>query len=547
MNTTAKKMESPIQLWPMLGPLCVVCIMFVMVVRSSSTQWGLPLVALGGILMCYRWKWKGFAGASIVLAAVAVYQIIAIPTSDLWWTCVLTLSILSSFVVTVLFLDESQSVLDVIAGQSATYHDNLSELEEKLAASQNKLEAERQIFTSRIEPLKRELAEREEKIQSHDKLIAIVREELMSAHSRQEKLLQDLYDSQQQSALFEQKVVDLQRKLNETNVQENQMMQQMVFEELNDQLSSLSQEKQLLESTLSNIQGELEVLTIETQEKSQVIDIHEATIQSLKTTLDVREEELQVVKIKSQELQKNNENREKALHQQVEELMKKLSIAMQQLGEWQQKLHDYASLTEKCSELNTHIQEHISDKRRLLHEVEKARHDVECAENHRALSEAAQMQLQHQLEEIGVQLVKANEQISANEHLTTVCQALKDQLNQLQTEKEEKEPEKSSELRRVEGLYNQLRGQFAEKTKVLDETRRTLFHTQEKLAALQKNIKEMEIYGDNDMQEKLYRMLGSLDRILSRQIHEQQNEISQLHELIDSLIFQSSSDNYINA
>lgn len=629
MNTTVKKIESPIQFWSMLGPLFVILTMCVVVIRSSSGQWGLPLVALSGILICYQWKWRGFAVACVSVVAVAVYHVLSIQADDLIWTCLLTLSILSSFLVTVLFLDESQGVLDVISGQSASYSEHLSLLEEKLVASQNKLEIERQVLTSRIEPLKRELSEREEKLQSYEKLVSIVREELMSAHTRQEKLLQELFDSRQVSATLEQRnerlqdqvsqqllaanetvqlefnetlslreseIADLKARLefsleeeriarhqsenylmelidlrehqqletNTSNVaQEDKMIQQAVIGELNEQVEALSREKQLLESILTSLQKDVESLAHQNLEATQINEIHLATIKSLKTSLDAREEELKIIKSKSEEQQRNFGYRERSLQMQIDDLMKKLSSSIQQLEESQRKLHDFSILNDKFSLLQSQLQDHISEKRRLLLEMENARQAINIAENMRSISEDREKVLNAHLSELKSKFEQASEVIAANSHLSNslaIAQrenqilqqelaTTKDQIDSICKQQETSigepienstnencELEKCREIRRLDGLYQQLRGQFSEKSKVLDQTRRDLFCAQEELSSLQKDFEELEVYGNDDKDEILYCILGSIEKELTSQINEQQYEISQLHSLIEALL-----------
>lgn len=660
MNTTVKKIDSSIPLWSMLGPLFIILTMFVVVMRSSPGQWGFPLAALCGVLMCYQWKWKGFAVACVTLVGVAVYQVVALHSDDLIWTSLLTLSILTSFLVTILFLDESHGALDVLLGQSASYTESLSQLEEKLAASQYRLETERQVLTSRIEPLKQELAEREEKIRSSEKLVAIVREELMSAHTRQEKFLQELFDSKQHSATLEQQVERLQYQLtydhqavnekvlsqyNETlasrdgeiidlkarletsleeeriarlqsesylmelidlreqqqldshasnTAQEDKLAQQSIIDELNEHVDSL-------ESTLVSLQKEMDSITHQSHEASQIGEIHLATIKSLKTSIDAREEELKIVKGKYEEQQRNSGYREKALQLQIEDYVKKLSSSTQQLEHSQRKLLELSNLNEKLALLQSQLQEHISEKRRLLLDLENTRQALSLSENTKSLSEERIHVLSSQLADLQTNYEKANEEIVANQHLSTVCHDLtqkladlelnlakhhdkaneelvankhlstvcndltqkladlesnlakhhKDKellLEQLQTLRNQNEQltntlidapqdiEKSREIRRLEGLYQQLRTQFSDKSKILDDTRRNLFHTQEELSALQKDLKEIELYGNCDTDEFCYSLLASIERELTSQLNDQQHEISELNSLIEVLI-----------
>ena len=92
------------------------------------------------------------------------------------------------------------------------------------------------------------------------------------------------------------------------------------------------------------------------------------------------------------------------------------------------------------------------------------------------------------------------------------------------------------ELRRIEGLYQQLRQQFADKSEVLSTTRKELFVTQEKLSALQKEMEEAKVYEDSETAESLQKLIAAAESELALSEQQHTTEISRLHEVIDSLM-----------
>ncbi len=94
------------------------------------------------------------------------------------------------------------------------------------------------------------------------------------------------------------------------------------------------------------------------------------------------------------------------------------------------------------------------------------------------------------VEALGQQL---EDLIDRLKNLQTENDKLKDELEAALKPSEESVGD-SKELSRVNGLYNQLRSQFAEKSQSLDETRKLLFHSQENFLALQKEIEEKFVY-----------------------------------------------------
>lgn len=115
-------------------------------------------------------------------------------------------------------------------------------------------------------------------------------------------------------------------------------------------------------------------------------------------------------------------------------------------------------------------------------------------------------------------------------------EALIDKLKNLQTEKDDLEKalaealnpttesaDPNKELKRVNGLYNQLREQFKEKSQVLDETRRTLFQVQEEYNLFQKSKVEEQIQEQEAFQSHILS--------LSEHIQQLETEVKVLHEL----------------
>lgn len=91
------------------------------------------------------------------------------------------------------------------------------------------------------------------------------------------------------------------------------------------------------------------------------------------------------------------------------------------------------------------------------------------------------------------------------------------------------------EFRRMEGLYNQLREQFAQKSALLDTTRQELFHAQEKLLKSQKEMDEYKLLHEREADAQISKILRSAENEL-RNSEQQQIEIEQLQDLISTLL-----------
>lgn len=87
-----------------------------------------------------------------------------------------------------------------------------------------------------------------------------------------------------------------------------------------------------------------------------------------------------------------------------------------------------------------------------------------------------------------------------------------------------------SEHRRLQGMYNQLREQFEEKTSLLNDTRKQLFHAEENAQLLSKQLNEYHLTG-----EGIPQLTNEIAHLLAQQ-EEARTEITRLEELISSLI-----------
>lgn len=88
----------------------------------------------------------------------------------------------------------------------------------------------------------------------------------------------------------------------------------------------------------------------------------------------------------------------------------------------------------------------------------------------------------------------------------------------------------------AEAKLNQLRQQFEEKQKVLDNTRRDLFLTKEKLYRLQKEHEELKIYGSNEMEQLLERHLIQMANEQEKEERERDAELMTLEHMVSEIL-----------
>jgi len=193
--------------------------------------------------------------------------------SSLLWQIVLFLSLASAFVLTALTLADANKVWNDLASElqkqqaSALF---LGEQKDAIQLAFFKEREEREKLMAHLGAVKQELIDKEEASKSNIRLVDIVREELKLMHAQQEALLQELFDVRRHAAALENQSREAFKNTPDDIPSSRPLHQEdttVKIQELNDYITMLMAEKNLLENTLSTIQGEMEELHVQVQRK----------------------------------------------------------------------------------------------------------------------------------------------------------------------------------------------------------------------------------------------------------------------------------------
>lgn len=230
--------------------------------------------------------------------------------------------------------------------------------------------------------------------------------------------------------------------------------------------------------------------------------------------IDTERQRLMRIVLDLQAQSSDRQHKLEALELQIEEKNEQHAIV--------HELTDYvASLEKEKQETKTAIQALIAEKTEQQAMSEKLSFAIETLELERRQIHKA---LQKQMEE------KAECQTAALK-LSEEIQALQQEKEQLNAESSE-----SREVRRLQGFQKQLKEQFDQKSRVLDETRKELFLAQEKGEALRRELESAELSGnqgpDHFSRELLEEALKEIEMLEKR--HD--DEVLRLQAIIDSLM-----------
>jgi chromosome segregation ATPase len=380
-------------------------------------------------------------------------------------------------------MTQAQMAQEATAELEMTKH-ALAALQDTLAQTQQNL-AHKQ---SRIETLEQEKAELEELNQDVLTQIEIANKAIAEQTQQEYEALQKTLVQTQQSVEEKQSYI-------EALEMEKSQLEKLKFEVIAQEsiAEQTQQEIVALQDTLTKVQQSL-------NEKQDFIDILE------KEKFELEKSSFEVVS----KAQMAQEAVATQAQQELAALQETLTHAQQNLDQNQRQLQ---ALEQEKAEL-----ERFKDKLSELQEHHaQAQRELEQNQERVQVLEQEQAQLQSELQKMQLELSK------------------KPAKGEQKTERKLKN---SLDAHRIEALYLQLKEQFEQKGEVLGATRKELFHTQEKLAALQREIAEEAYIPPQSNELLLQKDLNALSNELEELRQQNQQDVEALHSLIADLLKQ---------
>lgn len=328
--------------------------------------------------------------------------------------------------------------------------------------------------------------------------------------------------------------------------QERILSYQGNIETLSQELKASQEKSRHLEAAIEAAKAELQVSKHEIKRSQQENDLlkNEKALQSQKlehALTQLADENLQNQKLREElqaqmdVLSKNLSEKESEL-QNLQELMGKKE---QDLFNLQFRLDSAHEDIQKFQiQISDHENKHTHDQQVKNEFIEK----IDLLIKEKEKLELRSHQLSLEVERLPVLNEEKNKAEKALKEVSDELQQTKLLLSQALADQQKTKAlpssEESSLRRRAEGMYLQLREQFNEKSAVLDETRRQLFHTQEALLQLQNTLKEQEQFSAHPAVHELIQHILKMQKSYSSLKKQYESEISDLHEIV-SLLSQS--------
>jgi len=580
VDAVGRKVESQVQFWSLLGPFLVLLSIAVLLFKVSI-HWYFPVSALIGIPLCVKWKLKGMAVSLCFLLLLSGFGYQSLELEERYWHVGLSLAMAFSFIVMTLSLEEVQGLVAKVQLESQSRLDNFNLLGERLKFVEIEWAEEKEKTQSELSAISMEIARAQEDKVAYHKLAQLAKEELIQVRDQHEKLIQDLFYKKQQ-------ISQLQERIEETELS----LQGMINSDgekrilaLNDQMTSLEREKEVLKAKIVVFQNENQHLQhklsfleeerdsqreskvsmqeqceqmrhTESQQR-QLLQQAQQKIHELKIQLMEEEQYREIFQLKEKKLENELSRLEKEAEQKEQNCKKSLKdieaelnkanakckLLMEELQCKTTQNEEYRSICddlEKTKEEGSLLRGQLDSMRQELAAKDGDLQQI-LQKNHTMTAEIIEKDSQSRQAEAELRELKER-----NAELEKSYQRIEQRLQQTK-EKIEREKEQRASLpyavgnhRQMEAMFLQLKEQFNEKCRVLDAARRELFKVQEQLLKRQKEEEEERVYGLSPEEKSLQMNYLRVAREYERTEQRDCTEIDELNELITSLFSELS-------
>lgn len=532
---------------PLLGLIALLSSFTVFFLRTKGT---LVSALLFGSALAYDWFTRGFLeGPSIVLLAISYF--------------------LGVFVFS-LGLSEAKALLDKIETESKSRLSALWKLEEKARGEEKRFEQElaklhKVQASDKDEGKEQEIASLQEKLQEQQKMQESNRLQIEEMQGKIDHLTHELKQRDEgeaakrsgELAAFE----DIKKELEEANrqLQEHEgeeIRLRTIQKEMSSLIERLNQEQDVLSQALAK--GE-EVLERKEEEQASLLK----EVAALKEQLAEKEEKFNLMSSELQRLGQGYKEKEFVLRGIVQEANARNAQLEREIKDLSERSSKSSLSGEKVSALELELKEAKSEIKALSQETQGYKETIremdgfkeklsaldqekqaaldECRLLRESIDELTSQNLALKQEVQRVQESAASPEEPGEEGLKEIkkkCDGLikeREKLKEILTELKALRKEDAKKSKEVQGQYKQLKQQFEEKAEALDDSRKALFHMQEKLLMLQREAEEKPANDRSEMERLLEKQIAKMEKEKRDLLTEHQEEVNALQEIIDAL------------
>lgn len=471
MNVLNLAHERQFFLWSVIGPLLALATVLLMLFSPTPLTSLFALTLFLGLPACWYLKKNGIILAAFALTFLIFFNTDAFAEAPLWHSGI-TLSVLLTLFISNQSFEEAEMLVGEFSGHSASIQKTIEQYKSDNESLKFKYQTEQEAVQAKLTELSQELQSVREKNQ----------EKYTELQDTVEKAKSDAHFAKEERDQAKNEVKILRGELEAQAIKEEHVLQELLDKrkevfQLREQLQELQDDLKNRPVEIVSAQDEVELRHLHDLVNKKEQDLFNMQFRLDSALEDIRKQEIELVKF-----------------QDNESVQKKMQLEM-------------------------------SDK-------------IDALKREKELLEITASKLQHETQQI---LILKQEIERLENSLQSALQELENARAAEAQEAAAKPVEESSGQnwalenslrRRAEGMYLQLKEQFNEKSLILDDTRRELFHTQENLLRLQRSLREVEQFGPHPQVHSLTQYILKMQNYFERREKNYQSEIDTLHEII---------------
>ena len=587
-----KNFTDRLQFLGVIGPFTLLLTLFCLLIRGGASGWYLFVATLAGLPLSWKWRTKGLLASLGFLALLLFSMYPFFEGGEKLWQTGASLSLGLGLFITFLGFEEIKGMISDLQLESQSRLDNLIALDDEIKSLKKDWDLSEEDYHSQIENKDLTITKLSDQADALEKSTSIIQDELKEIQTKNQNYVYELekqFKSLSKLEISHQKITEeLEENKRELSLsltdrerkycEENEALRGKL-DQKESQIFDLEEKLQTLSEYESNLSHEAGENALNIQKMEEALREKVSQIYALQDSLKAREGDIHSQKEQLEGLAKKLTEKEHemvSIRSQIAERDKKIDQITQSSRDLSQ---DLTLAKDEIKALGSEQSERIKSKN---HEVEKLHQELEQKGAELSALKARNTDLDETLrmyeeksieqeEELDQKLAEKKEDLKLlNEARFALFQAnldkerlRKDIVGQKaapQTPKElpqdrhwllqlqsilknskrqkiqiEKLPKNLRNeivtLNQSKALYSQLREQFDDKSKVLDEVREKLFKAESQVEKLKKE-RESEASKDLQFENELEKSLFVKDE----EIKTAEQEVLSLNTLINELL-----------
>lgn len=450
LNTRQTAIDKQIEQCVLIGPLLMLGALIVLYLTPIRPIL-LTSVALIGLPLCWKWRLPAAIAATVITITILIYQFAFTGASLPLWHIGFATTVSLTLWITAFCSQEVEHLFAAIQEGTSPATSKTQIIKNELAQLAKKKGDEQRAAEAKIENLELLLSNHEKQLLEQSQSVLSYKKQFDELQAQNSGLQQKLSASISETTTLKQSCDEL---------IEKSRIEQLKSNELHEKCAELA--------------GLTAKITALEQLRFEENEIWESSNSALLHKLAESEE---LLRSKEHEWQDNARNLTR-LEEQNAGLLQEVF----------QRRHECTRLKQYSEELNESLQSKITEAV-LVSDQSTVKLNAEIEEKQSLLLEQQELIAKLQ-DELNLNQLELTECRQKADELVNIC-AQKESLLVEQIEKvQNATPDR--EMRKLEGLYKQLKEQFSEKSSLLDSTRQELFTSSEELAKLKREHFEKE-------------------------------------------------------